>query len=372
MKQLFLTPVDVLYLRGNRLFGEAGDDAGAVMPPWPSVVAGAIRSRMLVDAGADLHAFAKGEAVPETLAVSLGLPEKSGAFRLVRLSLAQQVERRIEPLLPMPSDWLKFSDGLQRLAPCALPETVMSSAATPCLPILRTAKAAKAEARPWLNIAGIRAWLRDETLHDKHLLEQGKLWKTDARLGIGMDADTGSAKEGQIYTSDAVAMCNNAGFLAEVDGADQNLPQQGLLRFGGDGRGVNVQAANVQWPEANWKAIEQHRRFRLLLTSPGIFTDGWRLPGMNEKGECALAGGKARVVAATIGRNEVISGWDVARHQPKAAVRAAAAGSVYWLEDFDGDIDALKRLQGEGLPCDHAMRRAEGFNACLIGNWNKE
>ena len=48
---LFIEPLDVLILRGNKLFADAGSHGEALMPPWPSVAAGALRSRMLIDAG---------------------------------------------------------------------------------------------------------------------------------------------------------------------------------------------------------------------------------------------------------------------------------------------------------------------------------
>lgn len=56
----FIEPLDVLYLRGNRLFDGAGAHGAALMPPWPSLAAGALRSRMLADGGADMAAFARG------------------------------------------------------------------------------------------------------------------------------------------------------------------------------------------------------------------------------------------------------------------------------------------------------------------------
>ena len=43
----FIEPLDVLFLRGNQLFGEPGSHGEALMPPWPSVAAGALRTRML-------------------------------------------------------------------------------------------------------------------------------------------------------------------------------------------------------------------------------------------------------------------------------------------------------------------------------------
>lgn len=75
---LRIEPLDVLLLRGNQSFGDPGSYGDAVMPPWPSVAAGAIRSRMLADAGADLAAFARSEQ-PHP---ALGTPARPGPFTL--------------------------------------------------------------------------------------------------------------------------------------------------------------------------------------------------------------------------------------------------------------------------------------------------
>ena len=59
---VFIEPLDVLLLRGNKLFGDPGSHGEALIPPWPSVAAGALRSRMLADAGIDLAAFGDNKA----------------------------------------------------------------------------------------------------------------------------------------------------------------------------------------------------------------------------------------------------------------------------------------------------------------------
>ncbi len=375
---LFLEPLDVLYLRGNRLFGEGGDDAGAQMPPWPSVAAGAIRSRMLVDAGVNLHAFAKGEkTLTGELAESLGTPEHPGTFRLARFTLAKrQNDGTIEPSLPLPADWIAFDQKdpdskpkLYPLAPVTLPKGIQGSIHTDALPVLRMTKADKASGGYWLTAEGIKRWLRGQGLQKDDVTPSKELWKTDARLGIAMEPNLRTADEGRIYTTDAVALAKKVGFLAEVTGADGLLPKDGLLRFGGDGRGAQLSRTKIAWPEPDWEQIARDKSFKLMLTSPGIFPDGWRLPGMGQDGQWRMDGAQARLVSASLTRAEVVSGWDVARHQPKAAQRAAPAGSVYWLKDFTGDVHALKALARNGLPCTDAARRAEGFNTCLIGNW---
>ena len=67
MTTVLIEPLDVLILRGNKLFADAGSHGEALMPPWPSVAAGALRSRMLADARIDPAAFANGKAVWDRL-----------------------------------------------------------------------------------------------------------------------------------------------------------------------------------------------------------------------------------------------------------------------------------------------------------------
>ncbi|MFN3496104.1 MAG: type III-B CRISPR module-associated Cmr3 family protein [Hydrogenophaga sp.] len=83
-------------------------------------------------------------------------------------------------------------------------------------------------------------------------------------------------------------------------------------------------------------------------------------------GSALLAGVAGWIVAAAVPRFEVVSGWDLAKRQPKPAQRAAPAGSVWWLELDEGvTADGLRQLAAQGLwsePCEEASRRAEGFN----------
>jgi len=391
-QSLFLEAVDVLYLRGNKLFGEAGDDALAQMPPWPSVAAGAIRSRMLVDAKVCLADFAKGKAnLSSALQKSLGTPADVGDFRVSHFGLAQKVDKKVEVLFPLPADLLvvevekKDSDKkekvlcLQHLEPQALPTAIMADSQTPQVPILRTAKQAKAKHGYWLTQKGMMAYLQGKKVDAKnyptsaknHLIAVSELWKTDPRLGIALDSDTATAQDGKIYTTDAVDLAQDVGFLVMLEGADGLLPKDGLLRFGGDGRAVTVAADKTQWPYPNWKEVEKNKRFKLVLRSPAIFSDGWALPNMNgNRWECGS--GSARLVSAAVSRPDIISGWDIAKRAPKTAKCVVPTGSVYWLDDWKGDLSDLKKVVQEGLPCDDKSRRAEGFNHCMIAAWPME
>jgi CRISPR-associated protein Cmr3 len=67
-----------------------------------------------------------------------------------------------------------------------------------------------------------------------------------------------------------------------------------------------------------------------------------------------------------------VSGWDLAQRQPKPAMRAAPAGSVYWLDQLETTPSALRKLAESGLwtdESDNLQRRAEGFNRFSFAAW---
>lgn len=371
----FIEPLDVLYLRGNKLFGDGGAHGVALMPPWPSVAAGALRSRMLADHKVDFAAFAAGTPVSDpVLAACLGAPAAPGTFRIAALTLARRNNNRIEPCFPLPADVvIQGRDEQQQrhyLHPRKLSPKLVSSYPLPEWPVLTTDQQAKPEGSYWLNGAGLAAYLNGEPLAENHLVETKTLWKSDPRLGIALDSHSRTAAEGRIYTAETVALCQDVGFLAGVQGAEGLLPKDGLLRLGGDGRAAKVDVASIQWPEPDWERIGKERRFRLMLATPGLFAEGWRLPGLNDNNVWHGRGCTAQLVSACVSRTDVVSGWNLAEWQPKAAQRVVPTGSVYAFRDFVGDIAALHEVVKQGLIEGLDLtRRAEGFNNILIAAW---
>ena len=62
----------------DKLFGDAGSYGESLVPPWPSVAAGALRSAMLANEGTDPAAFAQGRITHPTL----GTPKVPGTFTI--------------------------------------------------------------------------------------------------------------------------------------------------------------------------------------------------------------------------------------------------------------------------------------------------
>jgi CRISPR-associated protein Cmr3 len=366
----FIEPLDVLFLRGNQLFGEPGSYGEALMPPWPSAAAGALRTRMLADDGFDLAAFAAGQA-PHP---HLGTPQVPGSFVLQAFCVARKPQGgTVELLMPLPADLVvhgkegtagPVADNVQPLRPTALQGALACSSPLPLLPVLAQGNdRAKPASGWWLGGNGWRNYLHGQPIAAADMVHTSALWSYDERVGVGLDGDTRSAAEGKLFTTRAIAMKEGVGFAVAVAGAD--LPTSGSLRLGGDGRAAAVHASSIAWPTPDLDAISRAQRCRIVLTSPGIFEGGWRLPGMADDNTLQLPGLRARVVAAAVSRADTISGWNLATRQPKPAQKAAATGSVYWLDELEATPDALGKLVAHGLwvqPCEDAQRRAERFN----------
>ncbi len=373
MNSHFIEPLDVLFLRGNKLFGEAGSYGEAMVPPWPSVAAGAMRSAILIRDAVDPLAFARGERPHDTL----GTPAEPGGFRVCDFQLSwhgHSGQEDLEAVYPVPADLVVTEAGssssprLLRLTPHRLPPGIACSSPTAMLPVLAQSQRRKPAGGYWLTEAGMQAWL-DGMLPDAacHLVPTGSLWHTDERVGIGMENATRRAGNGQLFTTQGIVLGRGVGFRVVTDG--DGLEEGTWLRFGGDGRGAVVRRVASRPPWIDPEALLRHGRCRVVLTTPGLFPDGWRLPGMAPDGAFDLAGVRGRVVAAVVPRAETLSGWDLARGRPKTAQRAAPAGSVYWLEELDASPEALAKLANRGLWPDSGYdrsREVEGFNRFLF------
>lgn len=386
----FIEPLDVLFLRGNKLFGDPGSYGESLVPPWPSVAAGALRSRMLADGNVDLAAFACGEVPHDTL----GTPAVPGSFAVTAFHLARRFsDGRVEALIAPPADLVVSASAsgaltVSALTPTPLPSAgagFQCSAALAAIPVLAETVRSKPASGYWLAASGWVKYLNGETPGAGDLVKSSDLWAIDARVGVGLDAATHSAVDGRLFSVQAVAMTQrhhgaqdgfDVGFVAAVSGA--TLPEGGTVRLGGDGRAAAIHAVTTTQPEPDYAALAAAKRCRLVLATPGVFTGGWLPTGFVQADDGSvrfdLAGVKARLVCAAVPRFETVSGWDLARWQPKPAQRAAPAGSVYWLDELDATPDALRRLATAGLweaYCEDSARRAEGFNRLVLAGWRQ-
>jgi len=371
-----ITPVDVLFLRGNRLFGGAGEHGESQVPPWPSVFAGAMASRILSDKGKIGEIAKKPDKAQPILNEVAG--EKYGC---VFLALTLQNKT----YLPLPGDLVALeSDGgevlLFSLSPTSVPDGLKASNPLPMIPVLRANERKKPISGLWLDLEGWKEHLKGNLPQSSSLARQSELWKVDSRLGIARDYHTKTAEEGRIYTTEGIALEKGCAFLVGYEGND--IPKDGLLRLGGDGRGAVIEPCDgMDTPKNVGKPGDGWPGFRMILITPGIFPEGWLPPGCSrENGKILLNfnGLEAELMAVAMGRYEVVSGWDLAKHEPKPARKVVPAGSVYWFKVLEGDTSELiplwenslySAVSGE-LDSEWMVRRREGFGRVWFGVWN--
>ena len=370
----FIEPVDVLHFRGNRLFGDPGSFSDAVMPPWPSTFAGAIRSEMLVRDGINLECFAKGQQ-PHPL---LGTPSEPGEFRLLECGLARRLgDSVIERYYPLPADLvMSASDAgptMQRITPKAIDERIQLSAKTSKLPVLAESLRSKPVSGWFLRESGWQKYLQGQLpCAEADIIHQEHLWSLDLRVGVGLDTRQRTAADGQLFTNQVVCLKPSVGFYVTTSHA--GLPNSGVIRLGGDGRAAHydkVETSDLGITPADAKLGS---RCRFVLTTPGIFTGGWLPNGVTHAEDQTLTlhidDISASVVAACVSKPQVVSGWDIATKSPKVAVKCAPAGSVFWLENLNAGERGLGKLAELGLwpkGSEDNQRRAEGFNQLAIG-----
>ena len=388
---LFIDPVDTLILRGNKLFGDPGSFGESLVPPWPSVAAGALRSALLTYRGWDPVRFGRGEIDdPE-----LGTPARPGSFAVVRFQLALRNEDGTAiPLYGAPADLSvtrrNSGDGLEvrRIRPCSTAHEIQTSAITSSLAVLAEPHRSKLLSGLWLKAEGWAQHLGDSAVNAQHLVESVDLWKLDTRIGIALDPKKRRAADGALFTSQGIAFrkseqarrdgCKGkdgigqgVGFLASVTGV--TLPDALTLRFGGDGRAALATQIPFSEPQVDYAEIANSGRCRLILATPGLFQHGWLPTGAMANGRDLrfdLHGVRGRIICATVQRAEVVSGFDIAKGRPKPAQRVAPTGSVYWLEELNATAGSLRNLAARGLwseKAEDAVRRAEGFNRIVIG-----
>lgn len=393
----YVCPTDTLFVRGNLAFGDTGEHGASIMPPPPALFAGAFRSALLGKDAAQLTAFlANGHCTDAHLGHCLGTPREPGSFCISWLSLAGDTSTgnaalgTPEAISPLPSDLLLMDNDFVTLEPRPPTDGVQSAGDLPLRATLLSAKQEKPQAGVFLRSKGLAQHLQGQRPTKSDSVDTKHLFQRDPRLGIGLNTDSHTAEEGQIYTTEGFAFSphsssggkgdstpfTSTGFLVGIEGVADLLPDAGLLRLGGDGRSAHYRKVTFKAPTvANLPGAS--KRFRLVLQTPALFNQGWLPDGVTQQdGMFRLQGDgfSARLACAALGRREVVSGWDLYQWAPKPAQAAAPAGSVYWFDAFEGNVDKLAAWVTRGLwPDDlnpmQQARRAEGYNRALLATW---
>ncbi|BCW93614.1 MAG: hypothetical protein KatS3mg007_1508 [Thermoanaerobaculum sp.] len=384
---LFFQPFDVLFFRGNEAFGDPGQHGEALMPPWPSVFSGALRSAILaanprVQLGLFSELTRLDQIADARIREVIGTPREPGTFRVSFVALGT----RSEVFVPAPADLLVWADGdgdakrareVRRLVPTSLERFNLGAKSKNGVPFsfphelkyVLSARLPKEKPSSgwWLTQKGLEAYLGGEIPAAEDFVHSSRLWKLDDRLGIARSRESFTVETGRIYTSSGVALAPGIGFIVGVEGVDEELLQTvKVVRLGGDGRGAEVVPWEGKIPE---RPLANGEWLAVCLT-PCVSPDGWKPP---------VPDGLS-MVACTVPRPQVVSGWDLAAHQPKPAQAVIPPGSVFYFEGpapqgqpFVVGLERWLQREQSPRPAKYIWRQrlAEGFNLTLSGVWPK-
>lgn len=371
--KLFIEPNDVLMFRDGRPFA-GGDDhfARGIFPPSPATIYGALRSHILSNCWSEFTKFKNNQGqISEDVKKEIGTPTELGSLALCQFTLAKRNGNNIEQLFPMPKDVVQ-EKGVEDGKPCILTPLNLSSSKT----ITDLPAGLSNMWSPTEKLMEAVSGFLSSIEMGKYLLgtapsitEADKLVQTEERTGIQKSRKTRSAETGRLYSVEYFRMSESSGFAVEVENT-KLLPESGILRLGGDNRSARY--TSESWTEILVdpikKKITDAKLFKLVLTTPAILKKGWLPDWINaDTKQGQINGIKVKLISACVGKPIGIGGYDFVKNHPKVMKKAVPAGSVYYFELTEGDVDSL--FKNVWLKSISDEKTQEGFGITLIGGY---
>jgi len=386
MNVWILEPRDPIIFRDGRPFGDPGARAASLSFPFPSTIAGGVRSR----AGLDAQGYFQIGKIEEVKKIAI-----KGPF-LVELAETGNIQNW---LVPAPMDLVILNNAsnyetrgnIKKLVPIDMPEDSFTDLQTnfPNLSLVGMTKADPSKAHKlaprfwywkkleeWLNTA--------EDKLDVNLSELGhKGPSLDIRTHVRIENESQTAKDSALfqtqgleftYQKQADKKLINLTRLALAVQTEANL-REGVATLGGERRIVTWHKNNdsipfAKCPDKIKKQILCTKVCRVLLLTPGYFKEICQ-PEYLLKPEGNLT---PQIKAVRVERPQVISGWDFETNKPKATRRLAPAGTVFFLK-FDDKTTNEKELENwidkiwlTAISDDEQSRR-DSFGLAVLGTY---
>lgn len=371
---LALVPRDGFFAKDGRGWHTSASGRGHGLDwPWPSTVLGALRS--LWGRGEETRGNTiftpddwRKRTQPIQLRRTLVLRREHGA--------AWRVEDATWPV-PLDALWLEGRADVHRLDP-----------EKPLVPTLGRDDDEAREAlwRPvpgdaqkplgaprWWSSEELVAWLagKSVSVRDEPLATTRRV-----QVHVGIRAEELTSDDGVLFSHDVVETLDPGGEWAlgvEVALPPGELPKVATL--GSDSRLSRVESLPTTLFDPPARVLEAFRAsstgLRLVAVSQLCFEKGWLPDGfVNTDDEyCGqLAGLDVILRAAFVPRPVHVSGWDMAKGEPKPTSRMVPPGAVYFFERTDGKPfaeNAAKSLWLAAL----GTRTDEGFGRVVPGVW---
>jgi CRISPR-associated protein Cmr3 len=253
------------------------------------------------------------------------------------------------------------------------------------------------EGPAWWPLDRYTDWLTEKSVtFDRAFLHSAT---KEERTHVQLDADTGSADEGNLFTTVALPLmylerydtkpdaafgdrCSPITLAARVTAngwCDETVARLNTLHpLGGERRLVHWKATTTNpWTchQTVSDALAGKECVRMFLATPAIFRDGWKPGWLNDQLTGTPPGSNVtlKLVGVNIERWRAVSGWSLADlpgqpRGPKPVKRIVPAGGVYFFEVINGSAAALTMGWLEPMSDDEQDRR-DGFGLAVWGTW---
>lgn len=373
-RHLALVPRDGFFAKDGRGWHTSASGRGHGLDwPWPSTALGALRS--LWGRGEESRSnstFTPDDWRTRTQPIQLG--------RTLVLRREHGTAWRAEHVIwPVPLDalWLEGRSEVHRLDPVkpiapTLGRDDDDAREALWRPVPDDAQKPLASPRWWSSeafgswLAGNAVMVREESLEMKRRVQ----------VHVGIRPEELTADDGVLFSHDVVETLDPRGEWAlgvEVALPGGELPKVATL--GSDSRLSRVERLPTALFEPLACVLEAFRSsstgLRLVAVSPVCFEKGWLPDGfVNESGQYRgkVAGIEVILRAAFVPRPVHVSGWDMAKGEPKPTSRMVPPGSVYFFERADGQPFREAEAKSLWLAALGA-RTDEGFGRVVPGVW---
>lgn len=371
---LALVPRDGFFAKDGRGWHTSASGRGHGLDwPWPSTVLGALRTLWgRGEEGRSGTTFTPADWRSRTQPVQLGRTlvlrrEHGAAWRaehatwpvpLDALWLEGRAEvHRLDPVMPLAPTLGRDDDEAREALWRPVPDDAQKPLAAP----------------RWWSSAELISWLAGEPLG----VRKPALGTTRrAQVHVGIRPEELTSDDGVLYSHDVVETLDGDGEWAlgvEVALPAGELPKVATL--GADSRLSRVEPLQTTLFDPPARVLEAFRAsshgLRLVAVSPLCFAKGWLPDGfVNDGGEYRgqLSGLDVVLRAAFVPRPIHVSGWDMAKGQPKPTSRMVPPGAVYFFERADGEPFGETEARSLWLAA-LGSRADEGFGRVVPGVW---
>lgn len=347
---IFIEPNDVWLFRDNKPFSaQQNFVARGQFPPNPQVMQGVVRT----------HAYYQDPQHPVvTDKVGMDELQLEGPYLAERLG-----DGTYTRYFPAPLDMLYDKDNgiFSILAISRLDADIISDFPVGWRPLIRNPKDGKyltslKEAEGWLTEAQFRQYL-EAKLETGKLTQDKDIFHAEERVGLGLDYSRKANQQGMFYHAQFTRLKPNFGLMFQSHYQNALFEAQGMIRIGGESRFGRYEQAR-QAPSS--LITHKNGNLRVVLLTPTYFDGGWQ-PADGDWS--AWLGKDAKLVSAAIGKPYAISGWDIAKREPKPLRHFVPACSVYYFSD----------AEWQGKPFSHNITDMPfaqmGFGTVATGLW---